>query len=418
MKERIRTSLPEQKGGASSADAAFRLEPEVAERLSAGIPAVAQRVVAAVTTEVPSYADPFRGGMGKRIETAVRVALDGFLDLASNPGPRRLSPRLQGVHDAAYALGQGEARAGRSIDALTSAYGVGARAAWHDIGSGAIDAGMSATDVALFAELVFAYINELSVSSINGHAEELASSGHIRQRRLERLCRKLLEEVPDDELDAAAQLAEWDPPRELTAVLLPEPQAAATALALARPPLLPGVDLAGLPSELSVLLVAGQGAHDRAQLLEALSSSSAIVGPSRPWRQAGRSYARAVQGYRLGVTAGAGPLDTDAHLLELVLGADAGALADLRAVALAPLAGLSAGSRDKLSATLRAWLLHHGRREDIARALFVHPQTVRYRMGQLRDLYGERLTDPRFILELTVAMATAEQVLRASPAGP
>ena len=29
----------------------------------------------------------------------------------------------------------------------------------------------------------------------------------------------------------------------------------------------------------------------------------------------------------------------------------------------------------------------------VAAELFVHPQTVRYRMGQLRDLYGERLDD-------------------------
>ncbi len=367
---------------------------------------MAQRVVAAVTTEVPSYADPFRGGMGPRIETAVRVALDGFLDLASNPDPGRRRPQLQGVHDAAYALGQGEARAGRSIDALTSAYGVGARAAWHDMGVGAIDAGMAATEVALFAELVFAYINELSVSSINGHAEELASTSLIRQRRRERLCQKLLEAAPEEDLVAAAKLAEWDAPAQLIAVLIPESDTAVTALDFEPPVLAPGVDLPGLPADVTVLLVPARGEPDRAELLSRLSSSAATVGPSRPWLEAGRSYARAVQSFRLGLSADAGPLDTDARLLELVLGADAAALADLRARVLAPLEEVSPGSREKLSATLRAWLLHHGRRDDIAGALFVHPQTVRYRMGQLRDLYGDRLSDPRFVLELTVALAS------------
>ena len=57
--------------------------------------------------------------------------------------------------------------------------------------------------------------------------------------------------------------------------------------------------------------------------------------------------------------------------------------------------------------TLRAWLLHHGRRERIAAELFVHPQTVRYRMGQLRQLYGARLEDPRTVLELTIALGVA-----------
>ena len=55
--------------------------------------------------------------------------------------------------------------------------------------------------------------------------------------------------------------------------------------------------------------------------------------------------------------------------------------------------------------TMRAWLLYQGRRDDIAAALFVHPQTVRYRMGQLRELYGERLDDPDTIRDLTLALA-------------
>ena len=40
----------------------------------------------------------------------------------------------------------------------------------------------------------------------------------------------------------------------------------------------------------------------------------------------------------------------------------------------------------------------------IAAALHVHPQTVRYRMGRLREIYGDRLDDPdaRFELELAL----------------
>jgi hypothetical protein len=366
---------------------------------------VAARVVAAIISQVPSYADPFASGMGTTIETAVRVALDGFLDPASGPGSRQRREQQDRVRDAAYALGQGEARAGRSIDALTSAYGVGAGVAWRDFGAGAIAAGMPATEVARFAEMVFAYISELSVRSINGHAEELASSGRIRQRRLERLCQKLLEAAPDAELRAAATLAEWEPPGQLSAVLLTERQASRVLPTLDDRTLRPGEDLSGLPSELTVLLVPVAGERGRATLLRALESTPAILGPSRPWQQARQSFARAVQSFRLGVTDPAGPVDTNAHLLELVLGADPAALADLRARVLAPLTSLNPASGEKLTATLRAWLTHHGRRDDIAQALFVHPQTVRYRMGQLRDLYGEQLSDPRFVLELTVALA-------------
>jgi DNA-binding PucR family transcriptional regulator len=89
-----------------------------------------------------------------------------------------------------------------------------------------------------------------------------------------------------------------------------------------------------------------------------------------------------------------------------VLTADPHALADLRAAVLAPLAGLRPAAVEKLTETLRSWLLHHGRREEIASELFVHPQTVRYRVSQLREAYGDRLDDPRFVLEATIALAT------------
>ena len=87
-----------------------------------------------------------------------------------------------------------------------------------------------------------------------------------------------------------------------------------------------------------------------------------------------------------------------------MLCADPDALADLRAQVLAPLDGLRAGTAEKLADTLRSWLLHQGRRDDVAEELFVHPQTVRYRMGQLRELYGDRLDDPATVLALTIAL--------------
>ncbi|PRC54945.1 transcriptional regulator, partial [Mycobacterium sp. ITM-2017-0098] len=85
----------------------------------------------------------------------------------------------------------------------------------------------------------------------------------------------------------------------------------------------------------------------------------------------------------------------------LVVRADSEALADLRARALTPLTGLAAAPAARLADTLRSWLLHHGRRDEIAAELFVSPSTVRYRLRQLRDLYGDRLQDPRSIAELT-----------------
>jgi len=75
---------------------------------------------------------------------------------------------------------------------------------------------------------------------------------------------------------------------------------------------------------------------------------------------------------------------------------------------LPPLAELPAGARLRLSETLRAWLDHQGRIPPIAEALHVHPQTVRYRLGRLRELFGAALEDPQARFELELALRGAE----------
>jgi DNA-binding PucR family transcriptional regulator len=79
------------------------------------------------------------------------------------------------------------------------------------------------------------------------------------------------------------------------------------------------------------------------------------------------------------------------------------------------LADLRPAVAHRLTETLRAWLLNRGRREEVAAALFVHPQTVRYRMGQVRELFGDALDDPRVTLELTLALTLADPPLTGTP---
>jgi hypothetical protein len=380
----------------------FVLDQRLVDLLGGKLPEVAEHTIAAVMDEVPSYAGAFGGPMGANIEQAVQMALAGFLRLASrgqdtDPGIP-LSPALEG----AYALGRGEARSGRSADALLSAYRVGARVAWRELSATAVADDVPADTVAAFAELVFAYIDELSAASVAGHADELETTGRVRQRYLDRLGVALLRGDPADALVAAAERADWPPPKTLTAVVLPESHVRPVLGLVDARALQPREDLEGLPEGLAVLLVPDLGGRSRGRLLRILAGRHAVIGPSRPWLEARASYQRTVRA--LPLRAGEAILDTEQHLPALVLGADPAALADLRAQVLAPLAGLKPAAAEKLTATLRAWLLHHGRRDDVAAALFVHPQTVRYRMGQLRELYGDRLEDPDTVLALTLAL--------------
>jgi hypothetical protein len=392
------------------ADDDLRIPGDVAEAMRQELPSVAEQTVSAIVVEVPSYADAFSGEMGRTIENAVQLALGGFLVLASAGGGGDASTPIQPALDGAYALGRGEARSGRSMDALLGAYRVGARVSWRQLAGSGVRAGLTAEQLARFAELVFAYIDQLSAASVAGHADELATSGRVRERYLERLANQLLAGGPRHDMVAAAERADWTPPRTLTAVVLPEARVRAALTSLDPRTLrsteeVPGPASAG---ELVVLLVPDAEGRSRPALMRSLGEREAVVGPARPWEDVAASYARALRALQLGLRAeGAEPVDTESRLAELVLRADESSLADLRAQALAPLADLSEVAREKLTETLRSWLLNHGRREAIASELFVHPQTVRYRMGQLRELYGKRLEDPRTLLELTLALGVA-----------
>ncbi|MCW2765879.1 MAG: hypothetical protein JWO11_1838 [Nocardioides sp.] len=375
----------------------LQLSAEAVAEMRSQLPEVAEHVVLAVIEEVPSYTDAFSGPMGETIRNAVQLALGGFLSLAS--GRRGTDPRTPTAPavEGAYQLGRGEARSGRTTDALLAAYRIGARVSWREMSTTAVRTGVTDDMLVSFAELVFAYIDELSAASVAGHNDELATTGRVRQRLLERVVQHLLGGAPTDDVLAAAERAGWEPPTTLTAVLVPESQVR-PVLGDVSPATIQAGDLPDLDGG-ALLLVPDAHGRRRTALLRTLRDRGSIAGPARPWLEVRASYDRALRARTLGIEG-----DTEAHLPRLVLTADADALADLRERALAPLAGLRPGSAEKLTQTLRSWLLHHGRREEIAADLFVHPQTVRYRMGQLRELYGDRLDDPEAVLELTIAL--------------
>jgi PucR C-terminal helix-turn-helix domain len=379
------------------------LDPEVAGRIRGRLPAVAEQTVLAVIAEVPGYAGALSGEMRPVIQQAVEMALGGFVRLAERA--RDTDPRtpLEPALAAAYESGRGEARDGRTMDALLAAYRVGARVAWRDLSAVLVQEGLPAGTVAEFAELVFAYIDELSAASVAGHADERATTGRVRELYLERLGRQLLDGAPADALAAAAEQAGWEPPSTLTAVLVPEAQVRPTLAVLdARTLRLPGDVTAA--DEAAILLVPDAGGPRRTALLQALAGRGAVVGPDRDWTAVAGSAHRARRARDLLTPNGRDAIDTEAHLAALLIGSDSEALADLRRRVLEPLSQLRPTAAARLEQTLRSWLLHQGRRDDVAAELMVHPQTVRYRMTQLRDLYGDRLEDPGTVLELVIAL--------------
>jgi PucR-like helix-turn-helix protein len=372
-----------------------RLPPEIASTLRPAAPDVAEEMLRAVITTVPAYSRPLEGDFGDGIRAGVRQALDHFLAeiAASGEVPRP---------DVYRALGEGEQQAGRSLDSLLSAYRIGARVAWRRFSEVGADAGFDQETLFELAESIFAYIDLLSAESAQGHAAAQSAAAGEQELRRRRLVRVLVREPPPDPEVAAAAAAEarWQLPRSLAAIAIGgeyresvrsrlPPDAIADTIGDTVCALIPDPDGPGRRSELERAVRAGR--------------ARAGLGTTVRWQQAGLSFARARAALGL---AGATPELVSArdNAGRLLLGADPALATELAANRLRPLRDLSPGSRRRLEETLIAWLAEQGRLGRVAERLGVHPQTARYRLGRLRDLFGSELDDPdaRFWLQLAL----------------
>ena len=73
------------------------------------------------------------------------------------------------------------------MEALLAAYRIGARVAWRRVAEAARAAELGEEILARLAESIFAYIDELSAASAEGHAQEQAAAAGEAQRRRRRL---------------------------------------------------------------------------------------------------------------------------------------------------------------------------------------------------------------------------------------
>jgi hypothetical protein len=308
-------------------------------------------------------------------------------------------------------------REGRSLDALQAAYRVGARVAWRRLAAIAEAGGVAPERQAELAEAIFAYIDELAAASVEGYAAEQAARAGEAQRRRARLVQLLVAEPAADpaEITEAAAAAGTELPELAATIAVAEPRAERVAGRLGQGALAAQVD-----EELTCAIVRDPEGPGRArELATALEGRAAAIGPARPWSQLGVSFDRA-RGVLALALSGAlpvtRPLRADDHLIELLLNRDRGLAVDLAGRALAPLERFSEGTRERFAETLLAWLDQPGRPTAVARELHVHPQTVHYRIGKLREAFGDAaLDDPERRFGLSAALR-ARRLLGHTPA--
>lgn len=359
------------------------------------LPALADEILAAVAQEVPAYRRPFEGAFGDGVRLGVQEALQRFLALAVQPPGEVESATGRDVYRA---LGRGEARAGRSLDALLAAYRTGARLAWSRLAGIGLEVGVPPTDLVELAATVFAFIDELSSLSAEGFAAEQSRLTGDRERRLRRLVQLLMAETAVHDLEEAAGVAGWSPPATLTAVLVPVGTGRELASRWDPRSLLGAEEDAGGTALVLLPDTEGPGAQERLSRL--LGDRPHVIGLPKPWVDVRHSISLA----RRTAALTRGRVRVADHLAGLVVGADAQALAELTALRLAPLADLTPRQRTRMLETLRSWLDHQGDRQAVAADLAIHPQTVRYRVALLRELLAGDLEDPARRFELGLVL--------------
>jgi PucR C-terminal helix-turn-helix domain len=380
------------------------LPAEVADVIEPELGAVTSEILATIAREVPEYARPFEGSFGHGVRTGVTEALRQFVALIRDPDSGREPGR-----DVYVGLGRGELRQGRTLDALQSAYRVGARVAWRRLAAAARRAELDTRVISTLAESIFAYIEELSADSVEGYSQARSEREGERQRRRRELIALLLREPPaaQAELDAAVSAAGWKLPRSAAALACSEPELARVARRLpadAVAAAFGGVGCAIIPDP------AGPGR--RQQIEQVAAAAPAAIGPAVPPAELAESWSlarAALRAREAGAIGGDGLVRVDERLPELLMHENAGLVSRIAERRLAPLEPLTPKARRRMEETALAYVQRQGNAAAMAAALGIHPQTARYRIARLRELVGGALDDPdaRFEFELALRARAA-----------
>jgi hypothetical protein len=390
----------ELSGTRSEAGSAFSAATAavVRARLGAAIP----EMIEVIGRGVPEYASPARPDDQQRLADAVTGAVATFIAHVAQQD-RSIQPVLAEFQ----AIGATAAREGRTLDGLQDALRLGARVAWRWLCEAG--AALDRRELSRVGEAVFCYLDDLAAACARGYAEARVQAAGDQHRQLLAL---ILADPPPhpDQLAPLARATGWPLPAQVAAVLLlPGHHPAAPGPEAFLLP--PGVLADWTAADPCLLVPDPDGPGRQAALDRALRGHPAVIGPSVPLARAAQSLRWARQARTLAQAGalpdgrdGSGPVRCDQHLSTLLILADEDLAAALRDRRLAPLARLRPAQRDRIAETLLAWLQLGENAAEVAQRIHVHPQTVRYRLRQITELFGDHLRDPDCRFELQLAL--------------
>jgi PucR C-terminal helix-turn-helix domain len=422
------------------------LPARVAAALRSESAASIDEIVAAIQNEVAEYTRPLDPAYGRTLSQAVEHAVRTFIERVAHsahpahPGTAQTEmtemTAMTAVVAEFRAIGAAEAREGRSLEPLQAALRLGARVGWRRLCGVAAAQGLDTLALGRAGEAIFVYLDELAAASAQGYLDARTEFAGEQERRRRRLLDLILTDppAPAEAVAEAARAAGWTVPTRIAVVALGEQRQSreprpATEPRQAQDQRQPAADLAApaFPGDVLVdwsrrepcLLIPDPEPDPNrgriAAVTRALTGWAAAMGPVEPLDRAAASlhWARRALGLaERGIIDGRRDLvRCDEHLATLLIFADEELAAALRAARLAPLQRLRPAQRDRLAETLLIWLQHGCNANEVALQVHVHPQTVRYRLRQADDLFGDQLRDPDRRFELEIALR-ARQLLQ------
>ncbi|MFB4307567.1 PucR family transcriptional regulator [Actinomadura sp. GTD37] len=381
------------------------------------LPALLAVMVEGVLRHVPEYDRPGDAGYWRVAEAAVAHAMEHFVQMIADP-----DSSWKEVYQVFFDVGYGEAVEGRSLEHLQNAMRVGSRIAWRHLAVEAERLGRPRALVSLLAEANFAYLDALASAAAHGYARAREKAAGEREQRRGRLLTLLLSDppVPPEVAREQSARAGWPLPRRLAVIVLrPRPGSGGEGPAGLPPSLLTGLDH-GRPC---LIMPDPDGPGRIDELTATLAGWTGAIGPSVPVEHAGTSLLWARRALDLAPAAARRParpapsggragrrggvlVRAEEHLPSLLL-REGGTLAAIVASRrLAPLDEAGARQGLRLAVTLLECMKHGFNATGAAEVLCVHPQTVRYRLAQLHEMFDFDIEDPEIRLEMMLLLHT------------
>ncbi|GAA2620122.1 helix-turn-helix domain-containing protein [Actinomadura fulvescens] len=351
--------------------------------LRACVPDVAAEITVRIRREIPGL------GGAPQLASLVEDLVGHFVESTADP-----ALPAEEVLERVRRAGAAEAIAGRGPEALHAAIRLGAGIAVARLADRGARAGTGSHAVGLI-EAMFAYTGRIEEAVTRGHRGAISKEEQGRRALVDLLVRPDADELDIREL--AAQVG-WRPAGRVAVIAL-RPRGTEPA----RPMLPPGA-LLGLHRDPACVILPDPDGPGRRQGLEAgLGEWMAAIGPTVDLVDCERSLrwaSRALDLMRRGRIPARRPAAAAEHLPLLMLDHDLELVDLVAADRLAPLDTVRPSLRHELAVTMLALMECHFRANVVAASLHVHPQTIRYRLRKLEDLFGEGLYDPRHQLEL------------------